>query len=107
MTPEGREQTKFRKWLRSRCLKFIRMALQPSVQAGWPDWLILLPEVPLFIEMKKPELRGKDGRSKQQIRRHNELMELGYDVRTTYSADEAIRAVLAALDARAVPAPGC
>jgi len=106
MTPEGAEQRDFRKWLKGRGLKFIRLALQPAVQAGWPDWLILLPARPLLIEMKKPALRGKDGRSEQQKLRHAELQELGYDVRTTYSADEAAGAVLQALDARGLPAPG-
>src|SRR5579859_416465 len=105
MTPEGREQKDFRSWLKGRGLKFVRLALMPGVQAGWPDWIILLPVWPLLIEMKKPELRGKDGRSERQKLRHAELLELGYDVVTVYSADEAIGAVLAALDARALPAP--
>lgn len=104
MTPEGREQSKFRKWLVGRGLKFIRLALQPGVAAGWPDWIILLPATPLWIEMKDPALRGKDGRSARQILRHVELEGLGYDVRTTYSADEAAGAVAQALDARALPA---
>jgi hypothetical protein len=106
MTPEGRENANFRKWLKRQGVRFIRLALQPGVEGGWPDWLILLPAVPLLLEMKKPELRGKDGRSEHQKLRHGELQELGYDVRTVYSADEAIGAVTQALDARALPAPG-
>lgn len=107
MTPEGKENARFKKWLVSRGLKHIRLALQPGVQAGWPDWIILIASGrPLFVEMKRPDMRGKDGRSERQKLRHAELEALGYDVRTVYSGDEAIAATMARLGSCAVPAAG-
>jgi uncharacterized protein YggL (DUF469 family) len=105
VAPESRENATFRRWLKRRGLRFIRLALQPGVAAGWPDWIVLLPMRPLWVEMKKPELRGRDGRSERQKLRHAELQRLGYDVVTAYSGDEAIAAVLQAMDARALSAP--
>ena len=61
---------------------------------------------PLWVEMKKPELRGRDGRSERQKLRHAELQGLGYDVVTAYSGDEAIAAVTACLARRSADAHG-
>lgn len=107
MTPESRANGRFKRWLVSRGLKFIRLALQPGVQAGWPDWIILLSGGrPLWVEMKDPALRGTDARSPQQKLRHRELEKLGYDVCTGYGSDEAIAAVVETMGSRAVPASG-
>lgn len=102
MTPEGKILSKLTKWLRERGVRFIRLALQPSVQRGWPDLCVLVPGgAPLFLELKRPGGVA----SPTQLLRMEELRNAGYLVEICDSFDAAARAVTQALDARAVPAP--
>lgn len=63
---------------RKRHVLFIRCAFQPSVEAGWPD-VLLLPKGgrPVFVELKRPS----GVVSKLQAFKIKLLEEAGYDVR--------------------------
>jgi hypothetical protein len=103
MTPEGRLLARLTKWLKQTGVRFIRLALQPGVKRGWPDLCILIPGgAPLFVELKAP---GGET-SEQQDLRIGELRDAGYAVQVHDAYDEAVAAILQALDARSLPASG-
>lgn len=99
MTPESKENAKLRAWLREYGISSIRLALQPGVETGWPDWLILLPNgVGLFIEMKRIGVSGKPTKpTEKQSAKLNLLQSLQHPaiwVTTAHDAIEAIKTIL-------------
>lgn len=69
MTPEGRIIAHAKKECRRLGLRFVRLSLQPGVEVGWPDVIVLGPERGdgrvMFMETKAP---GKQMRPIQKER---------------------------------------
>ena len=102
MTPEGKVLKDIKAWLKAKGITFIRMALQPGVQVGWPDLMVLLPGgMAVFVEVKAA---GKKPTPIQKAKLEL-LSERGFLAFWTDDANDAIRFLLTVMADLAHPAP--
>lgn len=95
MTPESKIAKKIKDWCRAHKVVTVRMALLPSVDTGWPDLQILIPDgKPFWIELKRA---GKKPTPKQEVKLRV-LHENGYDAAWFDNADDAIAAIASRLE---------
>jgi len=86
------EELKFCKYVRARGWKCIKLSTAgPFGERGHSDRLVLAPyKVALFFEFK----RKGEVPTQMQIRRHTELITMGFQVHVVYTAQEAIKILL-------------
>lgn len=98
-TQEGKILAKILKFARLNNIKYIRLALQPFVETGWPDVVFLLRNgVTFWVEIKSP---GKEPTPKQWAKL-DDLSSVGHIHGWFDDADAACRAVSSLVERIAV-----
>src|ERR1044071_8648274 len=101
MAAEAKTRHKTIRYAKGRGVPHIRLAFMPGVAVGWPDDIFLIwGGRPLLMEFKGPGCVP----SPIQLRRHEQLRGLGYDVAVCDDFDAARRAISQALDTAALHA---